>query len=265
MNYSPLFFIPALFGMASLMLPAAAQSPDLVPAAMQEEEEEEVPQWLADLSNLPREQRKEYIENFAEAKAAMAQGDWVTCDSLLTTCELIFRGNPHISNMRAVCYIEQKRFADAQKEIEKAKKELPDDPTTLVNIATLHMAQGHFQACIDEMTNIIEANRYSVRPEVVDILTFRMFLCHLMMGHEQNALELVQEVSPLCDTPLYYYSRAAVCLFKNDVVGAKNDLQSAARIFSNNPAQLAPYQRALLNCRLSVPEEKSVTSGAGSL
>lgn len=257
-----LFLFPAL--LAAFGMPAVAQSPDLVPAAMQEEEEE-IPQWLVDLSNMPREQRQEYIETFSAAKVALAQGDWVTCDAFLTTCELIFRGNPHISNMRAVCYIEQKRFTDAEIEVAKAKKALPNDPTTLVNIATLHMAQGQYQACIDEMTDIIEANRYTVRQDVLDILTFRMFLCHLMMGNEAKALELVQDVSPLCDTPLYYYSRAAICIFKKDLTGAKGDLQSAARIFNNSAAQLAPYQRALLNCSLSVPEAKSVTAGGDSL
>lgn len=264
MKRSALFLLPAMGAIVGLSVPVAAQAPDLTPAAVQEDEME-VPQWLADLSNLPREQRQEYIETFTAAKVALAQGDWVTCDALLTTCELIFRGNPHISNMRAVCYIEQKRFTDAEAEVAKAKQELPNDPTTLVNIATLHMAQGQYQACIDEMTDIIEANRYTVRQDVLDILTFRMFLCHLMMGNEMKALELVQDVSPLCDTPLYYYSRAAVCLFKKDLTGAKGDLQSAARIFDNNAAQLAPYQRALLNCRLSVPEEKSVTTGSNTL
>lgn len=244
-------------------MPAVAQLPASAPAGAAEEEME-VPQWLADLSNLPREQRQEYVANLSAAKAALAQGDWVTCDTLLTTCELIFHGNPHISNMRAVCYIEQKRFADAETEVAKARKELPDDPTTLVNIATLHMAQGQYQACIDEMTEILETASYTVRREVLDILTFRVFLCHLMMGNEAKALELVQDISPLSDTPLYYYSRAAVCLFKNDITGAKGDLQAAARIFSNSAAMLIPYQRALQSCRLSMPE-KIMTGSNGTL
>lgn len=261
MKSSAFFLLPALWATVGFLTPLAAQAPN----SPSEQEELDIPQWLADLSNLPREQRQEYIESFTAAKVALTQGDWVTCDTLLTTCELIFRGNPHISNMRAVCYIEQRRFADAELEVAKARKELPDDPTTLVNIATLHMAQGQYQACIDEMTDIIEANRYTVRQDVLDILTFRMFLCHLMLGDEMKALELVQDVSPLCDTPLYYYSRAAVCLFKKDFSGAKGDLQSAAHIFNNNAAQLAPYQRALLSCRMSVPEVKSVTAGSDTL
>lgn len=260
MKLSALFLFPLL----CMTVGALAQSVEDSPSTVQQEASE-IPQWLADLSNLPREQRTEYINTFSAAKVALAKGDWVTCDTLLTTCELIFRGNPHICNMRAVCYIEQKRFADAQIEVDKAKKELPDDPTTLVNIATLHMARGEYQACVDEMSELISAYGYSVNPEVLDILTFRVFLSHLMLGHETEALELVQDVSPLSDTPLYYYSRAAVCLYKKDLTGAKGDMQSAARIFNNSAARLAPYQRALLNCNMGMPEQKGVTAGENPL
>lgn len=261
----PALILTTLLGIATgVPVPAAALPAPPTPNAEQEESAE-IPRWLADLSNLPREQRMEYINTLSAAKQAMAKGDWVTCDAMLTTCELIFRGNPHICNMRAVCYIEQKRFDDAEIEIARAKKELPNDPTTLVNIATLHMAQGHYQACIDEMSIILENSHFNVRQDVRDILTFRMFLCHLMLGNEDKALELTQDISPIADTPLYYYSRAAICIFKKDFNGAKNDLQAATRIFSNNSALLVPYQRALLNCRLSVPEEKSVITGSHSL
>lgn len=263
MKHSAVIILSALCTVGASLIPAVAQSPNPAPAGATEEETE-IPQWLADLSNLPREQRQEYIANFSAAKAALAQGDWVTCDTLLTTCELIFHGNPHISNMRAVCYIEQKQFAAAEAEVAKARKELPDDPTTLVNIATLHMAQGQYRDCVDEITGILEATPYAVRREVSDILTFRVFLCHLMMGNEAKALELVQDISPLSDTPLYYYSRAAVCLFKNDITGAKGDLQAASRIFSNSAAMLVPYQRALQSCRLGMPE-KSMTGSNGTL
>lgn len=262
MTFHTSLFFSALCLASGPLTSALAQS-ESAPAA--QEEAAEIPQWLADLSNLPRDERTEYINTFTAAKMALAKGDWVTCDTLLTTCELIFSGNPHISNMRAVCYIEQKRFADAQVEVNKAKKELPDDPTTLVNIATLHMAQGEYQACVNEMTELLDAYGYSVHPDVLDILKFRIFLSCLMLGDETKALDLVQDVSPLSDTPLYYYSRAAVCLFKKDLSGAKGDLQSAARIFNNTPTKLIPYQRALLNCNMGMPEEKSVTDGGNTL
>lgn len=252
-----------LLALSPLLLtaPATAQSTYAAPAAAQEEE---IPQWLADLSNLPREQRAEYISNFSQAKTALTNGDWVSCDAALTTCELIFSGNPNIWNMRAACYIEQKRYKDAAEEVAKAKAALPHDASTLVNIATLHMVQGEYQECIKEMSDIIDSNLGLVRPEVLDILTFRVFLCHLMLGNMADALDLVQDISPLSDTPLYYYSRAAVCLHNKDVNGAKSDLQSATRIFRNQPALLVPYQRALMNCNMAVPEKRSATVGEES-
>lgn len=212
--------------------------------------EEEVPEWLAQLSNLPRAQRDEYIAHFAQAKAALAQGNWVDCDAELTSCEFIFNKNPNIHNLRVVCYIEQKRLDAATEEMEKARALMPDDATTLVNAASLHMAKKDYRACISEMTDVLETPSYNISQEVRDILIFRVFLCHLMLGQVSQAEEWVSELSPISDTPLFYYSRAAVCLYLRDAHGAQRDLQSAANIFSES-GLLIPYQRALLSCDLT--------------
>lgn len=254
-----LFLLSLCCLLSAATLPLAAQEEASRTAT---EADGAIPQWLADLSNLPREQRQEYIEQFALAKNALATGDWISCDAALTTCELIFTGNPHICNMRAACYIEQKRYADAAIEVAKAREQLPNDPSTLVNLATLHMAQGEYKTCIDEMSGILEANP-TMQHDVRDILTFRLFLCHLKLHDTAAAMTLVEDVSPLSDSPLYYYSRAAVCLYNKDLTGAKADLQSAARIFQN-AAALVPYQRALLNANMSMPEKRGMTTDSAA-
>lgn len=232
--------------------------------AVEEEEEEEgdnddvatpdsqksIPSWLAELSNLTREQRDEYIQLFSLAKAAMAHGDWVGCETALNSCEFIFNKNPNVHNLRIVCYIEQRRLDEATEEMEKARKLLPDDATTLVNLATLHMAKKEYRACITEMTEILEDPKFSISNEVRDILTFRIFLCHLMLGEMNEAQDLVVELTPISDTPLFYCSRAAICLYLRDTAGAREDLQSAQKIFAKS-GLMVPYQRALLNCDMT--------------
>lgn len=220
------------------------------PTEKDKEQQEQVPEWLAQLSNLPRDRRDEYIAHFAQAKAALAAGNWVDCDAELTSCEFIFNKNPNVHNLRVVCYIEQKRLDAATEELEKARALLPDDATTLVNAASLHMAKKAYRTCIREMTDVLETPSYNISQEVRDILTFRVFLCHLMLGEVSQAEEWVSELSPISDTPLFYYSRAAVCLYLRDAHGAQRDLQSAANIFSEG-GLLVPYQRALLSCDLT--------------
>lgn len=219
---------------------------------LEKEKKEEIPAWLAELSNLPRAKREEYIAHFAKAKAALAQGNWVDCDAELTSCEFLFNKNPNIHNLRVACYIEQKRFADAEEEMEKARKLLPSDPTTLVNMAGLHMAKKDYAACISSMTEVLEspALNLTISQEVRDILVFRIFLCHLMRGELQQAEEWVSDLTPISDTPLFYYSRAAICLYLRDAAGARRDLQSASNIFGES-GMLVPYQRALLSCDMS--------------
>lgn len=206
-----------------------------------------VPEWLAELSNLPRNDREEYVKLFTQAKQDLAAGNWVACDTDLTGCEMIFPKNPNVWNMRCTCYTEQKRFDEAAAELEKARKVLPRDPSTLVNIATLHMARKEYKECIDELSGIIEQVRFTVPEAVVDILTFRIFLCYLMLGQEDAAVNLVEDYGPLADSPIFYYSRAAICIYKKDLNGAREDMASADRIFANNGATV-PYQRALIVC-----------------
>lgn len=221
-------------------------------AGSETQETEQIPDWLARLSNLPRKQREEYISHFARAKAALAQGNWVDCDAELTSCEFIFNENPNIHNLRVVCYIEQKRLEAATEEMAKASALLPDDPTTLVNRASLHMAKKDYRACIREISDVLEDPHHNtgISQEVRDILIFRIFLCHLMLGEIAQAEEWVRDLSPISDTPLFYYSRASICLYMRDTPGAQRDLQSAANIFASG-GLLVPYQRALLSCDLT--------------
>lgn len=252
----------SLFFLSAFLLLPALTAPSAAAAAPQAAATEEVPQWLAELSNLKPELRNEYIRTFSAAKLELARGNWVGCDTELTSCELLFNRNPHVWNMRTVCLIEMQQFDAAQRELNKAKEALPEDPSTLANIATLHMAKGEYRECITEMQELLSDPHLSLKPEVADILRFRVFLSYLMMGDFNTAAELVQDISPLSDTPLYYYSRAAICLYNNDTKGAQTDLQSAARIF-NSAAALSPYQRALISCKLAErktsPVEESTT------
>lgn len=228
--------------------PAATARANAAPAS--------IPEWLAALSNLPADKRAEYISSFTLAKQYIAQGNWVACDAELTTCEFIFPHNPNVWNLRVMCYIEQKRLEEASEEMKKAQAALPEDPTTLINQASLHMAKGEYHECIRETGDILSSLSIPLTQDIRDILTFRIFLCHLLQGEVTEALDSVANVSPLSDTPLYYYSRAAVCSLDRDEEGAVNNLSAATRIFYNAPSMLTPYQRAYLYFRQILNEKR---------
>lgn len=228
------FLLTGLLGLFTLSLPLAAQQQQTAPVA----------RWLADFSNLPKETRAEYIDLFHRAKQAYVFGDWIICYTLLEECEMIYNKNPHVWNLRAVCLIEQDKLEEAEQELLKVKKELPHDETTYMNIANLHMAKGEYQQCIDVLHNIIDSMPDPVSQNLVDILTFRIYLCHIMLGQRKEAKKLVSHLSPLSDTPLYYYSQAALYISRGNRTQARQDIQAADTIFAKGNATL-PYLRAI--------------------
>lgn len=226
--------LTGLLGLFTLSLPLAAQQPQEMPVA----------KWLADFSNLPREERTQYIELFHRAKQAYITGNWVICYTLLEECEMIYNKNPHVWNLRAVCLIAQKKLEEAQQELLKVKKELPHDETTYMNIANLHMAKGEYQQCIDVLRSIIDSMPDPVSQNLVDILTFRIYLCHIMLGQRKEAKKLVSHLTPLSDTPLYYYSQAVLHIIRGNKTQARQDIQAADTIYAKGNATL-PYLRAI--------------------
>lgn len=219
-------------------LPLQAQTTDT-----QDIQLNDLPEWLLEFSNLSKEDKADYIEHFQEAKTYFTRGEWVQCLMHLDSCEMIFKGNPNIWNLRVGVLIEQHRPDEAEAELAKAKKALPDDAVTLMNIANLHMVKKEYQECITDMSAILNVIPYS-NAELRDALTFRVYLCHLMLEETEAAQKLISYSSPMDDTPLYYFCEAATNITKKDRKAAMNSINVAQRIFSKTAATV-PYQRAL--------------------
>lgn len=203
-----------------------------------------IPAWLAEFSNLESKKRIEYIENFNKAKIAYAESNWHICLAYLSECEFIYNKNPHVRNLRASCLIALKNYDEAEEEINKAKEHLPNDETTIMNCANLHLAKKEYAQCIVLIKGILDKLPYEEGATLPDVLTFRIYLCHLMLGQEKEAQELVRELNPMSDTPLYYYSQAALHISKGNAALARQDIMAAEAIFYAGNATL-PYQQAI--------------------
>ncbi|MBP3498890.1 MAG: tetratricopeptide repeat protein [Akkermansia sp.] len=230
-----------LAGLAALLLPAAAQEP---PIPRQQITTAELPQWLVEFSNLPRAEREAYLASFRQAKIAYQQNQWVLCIGHLADCEMIFRGNPNVWNLRACCHMEQKYFEEAAEELERARQAMPDDPVTTLNIANLQLARGQHEACITTLRQLREALPYDAPAELLYTLQFRELLCLVMLNRSPEARGLIKGISPVADTPLYYYSQAVFALAEGNRAEASRCLRVARTIFAKNAAT-QPYQRAL--------------------
>lgn len=236
-----------LYPLAALLLlhlphSATAQQP---PLPAEQEQPASLPQWLVDFSNIKRELREAYLINFNRAKLAYLQGEWISCITLLAECEMVFKGNPNIWNLRACCLMEQKLFDEAAAELDRASQALPHDPVTTMNRANLQLARGQYEPCLTTLTQLRSSLPCDTPEELLHVLTFRQLLCLILLDREPEARKLVEGLSPVADTPLYYYSQAAFAAARNDRAVYARSIRVANAIFANNHAAV-PYQRALI-------------------
>lgn len=236
--------------MAFLVLAATAISvihPALAQQPLSQGEDKvnltDLPAWLLEFSNISPQDKADYIEYFRQAKIAYMSGDWVNCESNLNSCELIFNNNPNVWNLRCSALIEQGKAEEAETELARARAALPNDAVTLMNTANLHLLKKEYQVCIDHISGILETIPYA-QEELRATLTYRVFLCYLLQGKLQEAEALIKDVSPMADTPLYYYCQASLSITRKDRTTAMRDIAAANRIFAKTAAAI-PYQRAL--------------------
>lgn len=242
---------------ASLLMPmiCSAQSGNLpmggLPPAGNEAEKkpepapvDEIADWLKEVSNLPAESRAMYAAAFQAAKKCYAQGLLIECESHLNTCETFTRSNPNVWNLRASALISQKRFAEAKPLLEKARLKNPQDAVARLSLSLLFLATQEFDKCIAETDELIDEIRYRDMMQLTRSLTFRKFLCLVMMERMDEAKALVSEIGPMDDSPLYYYSQAVFAYLKGDRQGALRELNVADSIYRST-GYISGYKQAL--------------------
>ena len=235
------YLLPLLLLLLTLR-PASAQ--DLLPTeALSDSTTEEGDEadllslpWVVDLSNLVKADRDAYVEAFAAAKVAYREGRLVECESWLNTCELIYDQNPNVWNLRASTLVSQMKFDEAERCLRKVLEVLPNSSVAHLNLSLLFLGRGDYEDCLAETNEVL--SKISSKKEMRAMkqsLVFRKFLCLLMMKREKEALILVEDLTPLEDSPLYYYSQAALFLSRNDSRTAQKELSTANAIYETDP------------------------------
>lgn len=210
----------------------------------EDKREAAVPLWLQELSNLPAEQRQLYTSSFAKAKAAYAAAKFAECELHLNSCEMIYQSNPSVWSLRASLYIAQQRFDEAESLIEKVIKEQPDDSIAAFNLSSLSLGKGDYKRCIEQTSELLEKIRFHEDMQLQHSLKFRLLLSHLMLGQKAEAEKLVADVTPLDDSPLYYYAQAAFAIYRGDSAAAAKEIATADRIYRSEK-YLPSYKQSL--------------------
>ncbi len=191
----------------------------------------ELPEWAIEFSNLSSEQRAQYLEYFDLARAAYKKANWVECMGHLDQCGIIFDSNPNVLNLKAGCLLEMGFYAEAEPIVLKVLKLTPSDAVAILNLSSVYLGKREFEKGIIELQKSLKALPLDAPQILRDILNFRIFLCQLMLGKEEEALRLVAHASPLDDSPLFYFVQCALYYFHGNYPSASKELKTAQSIF----------------------------------
>lgn len=204
-----------------------------------------VASWVIALSNLSATERAAYLQAFQAAKAAFAANQLAVCNTHLNTCELYFKGNPNVWLLRASICINLGRYEDALRYIKQVQEIEPDNDVVQLNLSLLHMARGNYEQSLEETTSLLSKLDTSMAHQGLrHSLLYRSFLCLLMLNREADAKELVATITPLDDSPLYYYCQAALCMMNGNPVAATQELNTADTIYATD-GHLPTYKQNL--------------------
>ncbi len=207
----------------------------------------DLPAWVVELSNIPKDQREKYIRNFTYAKEAYKESKWLECLGYLNSCELIFDKNPNIWNLKAGSLIEQEQYKEAEALCLRAQEYDPKDSVVLLNLSSIYLATGEFQKGYDMLASILKTLHPERQKDLYNIMLYRQFLCLIMMDKQEEARKLVAHTRPMDETPLYYFSQGTLYVVAGDRARAKGELDSADRIFVGYPLLRAYHKGMMLS------------------
>lgn len=201
---------------------------------------------MQELSKLNLDNRQEYLEAFTAAKQAYAAGQLAESESYLVTCQLICDKNPNVWSLRACICINQKRFDEALYYMQKAENDPSCHQVVQLSYSLYYLAKGEYQKSITSVDALLEEITNTQEPDIhlCHSLLYRKLLCLLILGEKTKAQAITDTLSPMDDTPLYYYSQAAYSISEKNMQRAQENMRAADSIFGRT-SHLQSYKQAL--------------------
>jgi tetratricopeptide (TPR) repeat protein len=166
-----------------------------------------------------------YVEAIREALRSFIQRDFQATIAALDKADAIQPPTALSLNTRGAVAIEQKRFDEGAKLCREALKLDPKFFPAEFNLAEIPFVQKNYAAAREEFTKLKE--RYPKE----DLLSFRIFLTHILEKNFDVAKEQLDQIPFLSDSPIYYYSHAAWEFAHGNEAEAQKWLTSSSSVF----------------------------------
>lgn len=211
-------------------------------------------------SNLPKEQRREYLTLRADAHRYFSNKR--TFETLMALHEMraIFDSDPVAYNLLGAIYVEFRDFAKARDTFTKAVDMAGEDPKILFNLAELEFCDNQWQSSIRNFEVLLEKIKSQRDSEFARLVEFKIMLCQFALSKSDDgsvpddekkeyfaqARQTAHKYSYLLDSPYYYYANAALAFYAGDKTTASDWIITAKKVFSNNPSLVTSWDDTMV-------------------
>lgn len=143
-----------------------------------------------------------------------------------------------LHNLKGAVYTKMREFNQSRESFEKAIALDPESFHPQFNLAELEFVEKNWVAAEKAFGKLVE--RYGNKSPGEDLeieqtterlMQFKLVICMLMQGREDDALEIIKKFNYLEDNPAYYYGNAALEFSKEKKEEAQTWLESAKNIY----------------------------------
>ncbi|MEZ5328190.1 MAG: tetratricopeptide repeat protein [Verrucomicrobiales bacterium] len=141
-------------------------------------------------------------------------------------------------NLKGAVYTKMREFEQSRTAFDRAIEIDPESFHPQFNLAELEFVEKNWVAAEKAFSALVD--RYGNKPLGEDLeieltterlMQFKIVVCMLMQGREEDALAIIKKFNYLEDNPAYYYGYAAVEFSKGNKEEAQTWLESAKRIY----------------------------------
>jgi predicted Zn-dependent protease len=139
--------------------------------------------------------------------------------------------------LRASIYCQKKQWALAEDDFNAARKIAPNNTVLKFNLVEIKFMQKQYDVARPGFAALTND------PDMGDFAQYKVFLCDLFGGHEEQAKKELDVFDAAMGNPSYYFANAAWSLVHKNIEDARGWLVSASRIYP--PQKNAYYAQSL--------------------
>lgn len=166
-----------------------------------------------------------YVTAIQSSMQAFAARDFKRARQMVDRADVLFKSTALALNIRGAICIEEKNYDEGRAYCEKALKEEPNFFPAQFNLCEIPFAQKKYAEARDEFEQLLADYPQN------DLVKFRVFLTYLLAKDEAGTAKYLERIPFLSDTPVFYYTRAAIDFEKGNIAEAREWMDRGYYVF----------------------------------